>query len=136
MEEYIRAGQRKSLKEFARAPGFKETFVTRFRHGGMHGPLNWYKAHHANYNWDAEKNMPAEHLRVDIPVLFIGCTKDAVCLTQAIYVPQHAGLLPDLTVKEVESGHWQTFEAPDSGGPIIASWLQERSADLTTKLKI
>jgi pimeloyl-ACP methyl ester carboxylesterase len=134
-EDYILASKKKSLKQFAKAPDFKKTFVARFGRSGMHGPLNWYKAHHANYNWDDEKEIPTEHLRVDIPVLFIGCTRDPVCLTQAIYIPQQAGLLPDLTVEEVESGHWQTFEAPDLCGPIIAAWLQQKSADLTTEPK-
>lgn len=73
---------------------------------GFTGPLNWYHASVGNHHWNSEKDVPPERYRLTIPVLFIGCTKDPVCLTQYIYLAQKAGLLPDLTVDEIESGHW------------------------------
>lgn len=101
---------------------------------GFTGPLNWYKVVHQNINWNEEKHIPQERLKLDIPVLFVGSNRDAVGLTQYIYMPQKAGLLPDLKVEEVDAGHWQTFENPKAGGEIIAAWLKERGSDLTAKL--
>ncbi|KIW07690.1 uncharacterized protein PV09_01629 [Verruconis gallopava] len=126
LEATLRNDTRQPLKTYAKTPGFKEKWIARMKRDGLEGPLNWYHALHSNYHWAVEKDLPTERHRLNIPVLFIGATMDAVGLTQAIFVPQKAGLLPDLTVKEIESGHWQTFEAPEKGGPIIRKFLQDK----------
>ena len=130
----MKSGKKQPLKDYAKEPGFKESWISRMERDGFEGPLNWYKVVHKNINWEAEKEIPQDQLKLNIPVLFIGSTRDAVGLTQYIHLPQKAGLLPDLQIEEIDAGHWQTFENPSAGGPIIESWLKERGSDLTAKL--
>ena len=60
------------------------------------------------------------------PYLFIGCDGDAVCRTDAIELAKGAGLVPDLTVHEVHSGHWCLYEVPEEVGKIMVGWLGEK----------
>jgi len=133
LEDFIRNDRRQPLKDYARDPAFKEEWLSRFKRDGMTGPLNWYRAMQSNIHWDVEMKIPQERYVLKIPVLFIGATMDPVGLSSLILGPQKAGLLPDLTIKEVESGHWQTYETPEKTGPILASWLEEREGDFSPK---
>jgi pimeloyl-ACP methyl ester carboxylesterase len=134
LENFLQNDKRQPLKDYAKDPAFKDEWIARMKRDGFEGPLNWYHASIGNHHWAVEKELPKERYRFNVPVLFIGCKMDAVCLTQAIYVPEQAGLLPDLKIEEIDSGHWQTFEAPDKSGPIINAWLKDREADFKPKL--
>jgi soluble epoxide hydrolase/lipid-phosphate phosphatase len=117
---------RQELRPFAKDPEFKERWLARFKRDGFKGPLNWYHAMKDNLNWDAEKDIPPERLVINVPVLHIGATQDAVCRMEMIYGPKQAGQLPDLVIEEVVSGHWQTYEVPEKTGPLMAKWLKEK----------
>lgn len=39
--------------------------------------------------------------------------EDIIYATDLLEIPASRGLLPDLTVKEIEAGHWRLLEAPD-----------------------
>lgn len=126
LEKFLREGKLLPVKAYAKSPVLKEQWISRMSRDGFTGPLNWYKALAQNIHHDVEKDIPAERLPITVPVLFIGASKDPVCLTQNIYMVQQGGMLPDLKVEEVESGHWQTLEAPEKTGPVIAKWLAEK----------
>lgn len=64
---------------------------------------------------------------IDIPLLFIGATKDA-----ALPIALSAGmedLCPAMTRKEVETSHWALWEAPAQINEMIKTWIEghERS---------
>ncbi|KAE9973454.1 hypothetical protein BLS_003603 [Venturia inaequalis] len=125
LEKFIREGKIVPTKAYADS-ALKEEWISRFRRDGFTGPLNWYKAQAGNHHFDVEKDVPKERFPITVPVLFIGASKDPVCMTQNIYMGQKAGVLPDLKVEEVESGHWQTLEVPEKTGPIMKKWLGEK----------
>lgn len=133
MENFLGEDKRQPLKEYAKAPGFKEKWIARFKRDGWAGPLNWYHAIHSNAHWEVEKTIPKERFVLNIPVLFIGTTMDAVCLTAMIHDPTAKSRLPDLEIEELESGHWQTYEVPEKTGPLLASWLKKRDGDFKLK---
>lgn len=133
MESFLGEDKRQPLKEYATAPGFKEKWIARFERDGWIGPLNWYHAIHSNIHWNVEKTIPEERFTLHIPVLFIGTTMDAVCLTAMIHDPTAKARLPNLTIEEIDSGHWQTYEVPEKTGPILVSWLKKRDGDFKPK---
>lgn len=135
LEKFIREGKSMPMKAYADSPALKEEWISRFRRDGFTGPLNWYRAQVGNHHYDVEKDLPKERFPITVPVLFIGASKDPVCLTQNIYMGQQAGVLPDLKVEEVESGHWQTLEVPEKTGPIMKKWLAEKE-EVLRKAKI
>ena len=49
-----------------------------------------------------------------------------VCLTGAIEAPKSMGLIKDLQVEEVHSGHWSPFEVPGDIAMIILEWLAKK----------
>jgi soluble epoxide hydrolase/lipid-phosphate phosphatase len=126
IDDFIRQDKRVPLKSYADDPKLKNKWFARHKKDGFEGPVNWYFAQMNGHHWAVEKEIPQKRWRVTVPVLFIGASEDKVCLTDAIYTPQSAGLLPDLTIKEVKSGHWQTMEVPEQTGPLLMEWLKEK----------
>ena len=126
LREFLEGDKRVPLKPYAQDKARHDRFIARIQHDGMEAPLQWYFAMKDNYHHELEKTLSPERLKVTVPVLFISCTGDVVCRTEAIYEPQKAGLLPELTVKEITSGHWCTIEAPDEVGSTMVEWLKEK----------
>lgn len=54
-EDFLRNDKRRSIKEFAQEPRFKEEFLARYKRDGLTGPLNWYHAFRNNIRWEIEK---------------------------------------------------------------------------------
>jgi pimeloyl-ACP methyl ester carboxylesterase len=131
MEDFLRSDKLVPLKPYAEDPKLKDEWIARHKKDGFQGPVNWYIAQKEGHHWAVEKELPKERFPMTVPVLFIGASEDTVCRTEAIYAPQKAGLLPDLTIKEIKSGHWQTLEVPDQTGPLMAEWLTEKEGVLS-----
>lgn len=49
-----------------------------------------------------------------------------MCRTDFIEVPKKGGMLADVQVHEVHSGHWSTYEKPDEVGKIVVEWLKKK----------
>lgn len=126
MREYLMGSESVPLKPYARDPTMKKGFVERLRRDGMKGPVNWYHAPAGNIHSRVEKEILKENLRVKVPVLFIGCTGDAVCHPAMIDGPKQAGLLPDLKVSLLECAHWCPMEKPQEVAEGITVFLKEK----------
>ena len=81
----------------------REAFVKRMTEDGFTAPLLWYKAMVENRDVEAEKVLHETSV-VKVPVLFIAATKDLLALPAAIQGPVQMGLLPDLTINEIDAG--------------------------------
>ena len=115
------------LKAYARAPGFKESWISRMQCDGFEGPQAWYKAHARNVNFEDEKGWSEEGKKIKVPCLYVSGTEDSVCRTDQMEAPGVRELVAgELTVKIVESNHWITFEKPEEVGGIIGEWLGKR----------
>jgi soluble epoxide hydrolase / lipid-phosphate phosphatase len=130
LEDYLRNNKTVPVRPYAQDTALKDAWISRLSEQGFEGPLNWYKAQLQGIHWEVEKDIPVERLKITVPVLFIAALKDAVCLKQNIYFAEKAGLLPDLKIEDVVSGHWQTLEAPEKTGPIMATFLTEKESVL------
>jgi soluble epoxide hydrolase / lipid-phosphate phosphatase len=109
---------------YAQDPAFRENFVGRFKRDGFEAPQCWYRATVENILTGGETSaLSQDDLVIKSPVLFLGCTRDPVCLTGRIY--EYEALLPNLTVKEIDSGHWCTYEKPQEVNNVLTEWLKE-----------
>jgi pimeloyl-ACP methyl ester carboxylesterase len=123
LSDFVRQGKRVPLHGYAES--LRDNWVNTFERDGFVGPLQWYLVKVSGIQWEVEKELPRERHVVKVPALFIGAKKDTVCTTSAIEVPRGQGLLPQLTVKEVDTGHWPMLEAPEATGAVIVKWLAE-----------
>jgi soluble epoxide hydrolase / lipid-phosphate phosphatase len=126
MREFLLKDNMVPLKKYAQEPAIKNRYMRRFRRDGFEAPNMWYHAMTFNHHINVEKELLKERMKVMVPMLFLGCTGDAVGLTKCIEAPKQAGLLPDMTIKEFESGYWCTWEIPDQIGSAMVEWLKEK----------
>lgn len=70
--------------------------------------------------------VPRDRHRVDLPVLYVGCSDDLVARPDSINAAKGAGLLPDLEEVLIESGHWCMFEKPEEVTKAIRGFLERR----------
>jgi pimeloyl-ACP methyl ester carboxylesterase len=111
------------LRAYAQDEKLKEAWMESRRAGGLLSHCCWYRTQVENVHLETERGLDG---RVEKPYLFIGADGDAVCLTGAIEGPKKMGLVGDLTVKEVHSGHWSPLEVPDDISRIVLEWLDEK----------
>ncbi|KAI7192581.1 hypothetical protein KC316_g6459 [Hortaea werneckii] len=86
----------------------------------------WYNSFISGVQTAVDKTIAPEKYSLEMPVLFISCDGDAVNPHSTIDGPKDEGLLPDLTEKELHSGHWCPYEKPEELSMIIADWVQTR----------
>ncbi|KAL4874702.1 Alpha/Beta hydrolase protein [Aspergillus karnatakaensis] len=121
---FVGGGERVPVHTYAEA--LRGEWKDIFEQSGFAGPLNWYLVKVLGQQWEVEKELPRERYVVTVPTLFVGASRDTVCTTDAIEIPRKQGLLPELAVREVDSGHWPVLEAPEETGEVIVAWLRER----------
>jgi soluble epoxide hydrolase / lipid-phosphate phosphatase len=134
MRQFLEGDKRCALKPYAQGSALHDRFVNRMKRDGFEAPVRWYFAMKDNHHYKYEKDIPPQRFKVTVPMLYIGCTDDAVCRTELIEGPKQAGLLPDLVVKELKSAHWCAMEVPDQVGEVMVEWLRNREKDLQAKL--
>lgn len=150
--QYIRAFRNPDLEKHIDAIGLEQFFDTSFaRHadpallapekaayldewsqpGAMTAMLNWYRASAVVVPaMDETPERPAfldgPFPPVTVPTLVIWGMKDSAllpCQTEGL-----GAYVPDLTLVEVDSGHFVPWEAPDAVNRAIRDWLPTRPA--------
>ncbi|OMP86162.1 Epoxide hydrolase 2 [Diplodia seriata] len=124
-----RDGRVGALREYARpGQGWKEEWFREVEEGGggLDGALGPYRAMVGGHQYEVERTLPPERVKVTVPAFFLGCEQDEVCTMDLVEENRKAGLLPDLTVKVIDSGHWCTMEKPDEVGEALYDWLVEK----------
>ncbi|CAF3448242.1 unnamed protein product [Rotaria socialis] len=86
---------------------------------GMQPKLNWYKSAITNVDWNDEMSLDPTIKR---PTLYIGGTKDYICLIQAFATQKQ--YITDLKVIELEACHWIMEEKPDDVNQVINEWIK------------
>lgn len=115
------------VKDYAKDPAFRQAFIDRMRRDGFEAPQCCYLAPLENAHREAESQLSEERCKVNVPLLYIGCTEDAVCRPEFMAPAKLAGMLPDLEEpKLVESGHWCPYEKPEEVAKIMAEYLLRR----------
>ena len=97
--------------------------------------VNWYRNREVNFKDELEyvsppPSLPPNNLpnrsrltnkTINVPVLFIQATKDDALppsLSEGM-----EGLIPNLTRREVKTGHWALWEAPEKINEFVGEWL-------------
>lgn len=126
VRNYLLGNEHVPLKPYAKEPKWKDDFMQRFARDGFEAPFNYYKATANNVQSKSDADVPKQLYKVQLPMLYIGCTGDAVCREDLIEVPRKAGLLPDLEVQQITSGHWVPMEKPEEVAQYIRSFVNKR----------
>lgn len=111
---------------YAQEPEFRKEWIGRLKRDGWTAPLNWYKAVTRDVSIDDEiKAVETGRNILDVPYLFVGATRDPLAPTAAVQGLQAQNLVKDVTVRNVEAGHWCMLEKPDEVGSAILTWLND-----------
>ncbi|KAK4891342.1 hypothetical protein LTR27_009996 [Elasticomyces elasticus] len=106
MREFLLGGEQVPLKEYAKQPEWKDRFMHQFARPG-----------------ESDAIIPTEDLKIDVPLLFICCTDDAVCTRELMDDAKQQGLVPRLTEVTIKSAHWSPTERPDEIARHIRNFL-------------
>ncbi|KAF8999696.1 alpha/beta-hydrolase [Cyathus striatus] len=79
--------------------------------GGFQAPLNWYVARVKALDNKDDETVPKENFRFKTPTLFIAALKDVIGIP-AVNEAVLRKYCDDLTVKEIDAGHWVMLEKP------------------------
>jgi pimeloyl-ACP methyl ester carboxylesterase len=128
LRKYLEGGSgRVELKPYAQDEALKEEFLERFAEKeAISAQLNWYRAVAENVQFETDRELPKERHVVKVPVLYIGCTEDAVCRTDLNQYPRGLGLLPDYKEVVLECGHWSPMEKPAEIAEAVKGFLGEK----------
>lgn len=124
---YLTGAESVPLKQYAQESRWKDSFFKQFQKDGFEAPIQWYNAMINNVQYEAEVKIPLERHKIDVPVLFVGCTQDGNNRVDFIEIPQKAGLLPNLAVKVLDCGHWSPMEKPTEVAEFITEFLEPKS---------
>jgi soluble epoxide hydrolase / lipid-phosphate phosphatase len=123
LKNYLLEDRTQEVLPYA-TPEMREAFMKRMTKDGFTAPLLWYKAMIEGRDVNAEKKVLSETSVVKVPTLFIAATKDPLGLPAAIKQPVQLGLLPDLTIDEIDAGHWCMLAKPQEVGEALTKWLK------------
>ncbi|KAK9777144.1 putative AB hydrolase-1 domain-containing protein [Seiridium cardinale] len=124
MRNFIQGNEEVPLKPYARDPDWKEGFLSQFRKDGFATALIWYKATASNVQSVSDSTIAEDSLAIEVPTLFVICTKDAVCLPEMMKPAKERGLVPNLEEVVVESGHWSPMEKPQEIAKHLVAFLR------------
>jgi soluble epoxide hydrolase/lipid-phosphate phosphatase len=125
LKNYLLEDRKQEVLPYA-STEMREAFVNRMTKDGFTGPLLWYKAMIEGLHIEAEKKVLSETSVVKVPTLFIAATKDPLGPPAAVQQPVQLGLLPDLTIDEIDAGHWCMLVKPQEVGESLMKWLKSK----------
>lgn len=126
MRNFILSEEEVPLKPYASRSGWKKEFMEQFKTGGFAAAFQMYKSTVLNIQHASDSTIPKENLKIKVPMLFIICTEDAVCLPEMMNTAKENGLVPDLKEVVVESAHWSPMEKPDEIALHIKNFVLDR----------
>ena len=116
------------LKSYAKLPGWKDRFMKQYERDGFASTLHMYKAAASNVHLRSEQAIPKDKTSIDVPLLFIACTKDFVCVPSLMQPAKDLGLVPKLKEVIVDCAHWSPMEKPDEVGEHLLDFIQNISS--------
>lgn len=126
MRNFLLGNEQVPLNTYAEQPEWKDRFMQQFKKDGFATALQMYKATVENIQMRSGSSIPKDRLKIGVPLLFITCTKDAVCVPEMMTPAKTKGLVPELKEVVLDCGHWCPMEKPDE----IAAHLKAFLADI------
>lgn len=128
MRDFLLRTDQVPLKDYAQQAEWKERFMDQFRPGEITSTLQWYKAAAWNIQHRSDATISKEGLEISVPLLFICCTKDAVCKAELMDTAKQQCLVPHLKEVTIESAHWSPMEKPPEIAQHITDFLDNTLA--------
>ncbi|KAL4963385.1 alpha/beta fold hydrolase [Aspergillus stella-maris] len=128
MRDFLLGAKNVPLKPYAQQSRWKNAFMHQFRPGEFASALHAYKAAAWNIQYASDSTIPRDKFAIEVPLLFIACTKDSVCRPELMDAAKGLGLVPRLKEVTVEAGHWSPMERPGE----IAGHIREFLGGLGT----
>lgn len=128
-EDWLKDGSdgTEAVLPYAESDEFRKQWIGRLERDGFRAPMLWYKGVVKSLTLQRDQQaLEAGNHVVKVPYLFIAALKDPLAPAVAIEGLKAQGLLPDVTVREVQASHWLMLEKPQETGEAIVSWLKER----------
>jgi soluble epoxide hydrolase / lipid-phosphate phosphatase len=129
MEKWLKqpANKDQPVLPYANSSNFRADWVDRLGRDGFRAPLDWYKAVVQSLDLELEKKVleDGDHV-VKAPYLFIAALNDPLSPKDAVQGPISQGMLPDVTLREVNGSHWCMLEKPQETGQLLVAWLHEK----------
>ncbi|KAI0266440.1 Alpha/Beta hydrolase protein [Gloeopeniophorella convolvens] len=92
--------------------------------GGFTAPLNWYKVGVAGDGVDTKyPGIPAEGLTTTKPVMFVGCSKDGICISSMMHDRLGVWAKGPLTLREYDADHWVMLSHGDELNRDFLEWI-------------
>ncbi|KAF2163664.1 hypothetical protein M409DRAFT_25852 [Zasmidium cellare ATCC 36951] len=129
MENWLRkpSNVEKEVLPYARNDQFRQEWIDRMKQNSFRAPLDWYKATAQSLDFEAENDaLKAGNHVVKVPYLFVAALKDPLAPSAAVQGPIAQGLLPDVTLEEVDASHWCMLERPAEVGQAVVRWLSSK----------
>lgn len=89
---------------------------------GVASSLLWYVCEQAGENHDDNLKIPEEAFTIRVPVLYIGASKDYICL-ESTSLPLMQKYATTLQTASLPGGHWIQSECADELNTILHDWL-------------
>lgn len=126
MREWIEAGRTDvPLRPYAKESKLEEEWkAEKPTAGDWEATFCWYRAFTTGVQSEADKSIPVEKYKLEMPVLAIMCDGDGVNPPETLDGPKQAGLLPDLRQELLHSGHWCTYERPQELSRMIVEFVR------------
>jgi pimeloyl-ACP methyl ester carboxylesterase len=125
MRSFLLSKNNVPLKSYAQSSKWKDAFIQQFEKDGFASALQMYKATVSNVQFRSDSTISKESLGIDVPMLFIICTKDAVCAPEMMDQAKNEGLVPKLREVVIDCAHWSPMERPDEIAANIKEFLMD-----------
>ncbi|KAL6884433.1 Alpha/Beta hydrolase protein [Trichoderma evansii] len=122
LKSWLELDKKGPVQEYA-TNQMREQFIKRMEKDGYESSLCYYQSLLKGGFYEQDSRLPAERYKIDVPYLFIAGKQDVVCRPQAIKDVESLGLVPRLTVKELDVGHWCMLAKPEEVGKYFVEWL-------------
>jgi soluble epoxide hydrolase/lipid-phosphate phosphatase len=125
MRDFLLGSENVPLKTYASQARWKDKFVQQFKADGFAPALQMYKATASNIQSISDAGLSKESLVIEVPTLFVVCSKDAVCVPEMMTPAKDNGLVPYLKEVFVDSAHWSPMEKPDEIAAHIRGFVRD-----------
>ncbi|KAI9036630.1 alpha/beta fold hydrolase [Aspergillus affinis] len=106
------------------APEELDYYVEVYARNGLRGPCNYYRTRQANFNDEQVFAENPSAIVLKCPTLFVRASTDAVVSDQMVGMMEKT--VPNLTMKEVQAGHWVPWQKPAEVNEILTEWMRQQ----------
>ncbi|KAH8424945.1 alpha/beta fold hydrolase [Aspergillus melleus] len=99
-------------------------YVDVYSRNGLRGPCNYYRTREANFTDEQIFASNPSGIVLKCPTLFVRASTDAVVSDQMVGLMEKT--VPNLTMKEVEAGHWVPWQKPAEVNEILTEWMRQQ----------